>query len=133
MTQPLTSNNKHLFYSFSLLLLVDVLSLVFEKLASINTSGTGLAFYLNLLKQPYMWLGIGMGPIQLFIWKYILARTELSLAYPLTSLCYPLTMLFSVVFLKEKLDLTVWIGGLLITIGVAVLNMQTKGKNHAAT
>ncbi len=118
---------------FTLLLVVDVLGLVFEKVASVQATGEGWVFYGHLIQQPWMWLGLGMGPVQLLIWKYILARTELSLAYPLTSLSYPLTMLVSVFFLHEKLDITVWLGGVLITVGVAILNLKTKGEHHDAS
>jgi drug/metabolite transporter (DMT)-like permease len=124
------SSKWNLIFSFSLLLILDVLSLLFEKVASINASGQDMYFFLSLPQKPWMWIAIAIGPGQLLIWKYILGKTELSLAYPLTSLCYPLTMLVSVLFLGEHLDFTVWIGGFLITVGVTLLNVKTKGKVH---
>lgn len=126
VTQADTSRKLHAqgIYPFVLLLLVDVLALVFEKLASIQAGGNGLIFYVHLLQQPWMWLSLGLGPIQLLIWKTILTKTELSLAYPLSSLCYPLTMLTGILFFNEHLDRIVWLGGLLITAGAALLKTE---------
>jgi drug/metabolite transporter (DMT)-like permease len=110
---------------FCILLTLDVIALLFEKIAADHAmpspGGSGIQFYKTLVTQPWMWLGIGLGPIQLWIWTKILARTDLSLAFPVSSLSYPLTMIASEILLREKLSLVVWLGAILITIGVAIV------------
>jgi len=106
---------------FALLLVLDVFALLAEKMAAIHSSGTGLAFYASLVKQLWTWVGIGLGPLQLWVWTQILARTELSLAYPISSLSYPLTMVAAQWLFREHLPLPVWWGALLITVGVAIV------------
>ncbi len=68
-----------------------------------------------------MWLGVGLGLLQLLVWTGILARTELSVAVPISSLCYPLTMVAAQLVFRERLGWPVWVGALLITLGVAIV------------
>ncbi len=79
-----------------------------------------------------MWLGIGLGPLQLWVWTGILARTELSLAFPISSLCYPLTMVAAQLVFREQLGWQVWVGALLITLGVAIVS-DTSAEREART
>lgn len=106
---------------FAVLLLLDTAAFLLQKVASITAVGDGFAYYKSLLLHPWMWLSLALGPIQLWLWTRILRRTDLSLAYPLTSLSYPLTMLCTTLFFGEHLPIPVWIGGALITLGVAFL------------
>ncbi len=114
---------------FSILLVIDVLVLLFEKIAALHAhalEGNDILFYISLLKTPWMWLGVGLGPFQLWVWTKILARTDLSLAYCVSSLSYPLTIITAQFLLKEHLSLPVWLGVLLITMGVIIVGGQKK-------
>lgn len=109
---------------FAALLLVDVLALLFEKAAVLQAGaavGQELSFYIKLAQIPYTWLGILMAPLQLVVWTKILEKTDLSLAYPISSLVFPLTMISAWVLFREQMTPSVWAGAILITVGVAIV------------
>ncbi|HEY9746505.1 MAG TPA: hypothetical protein V6C99_09850 [Oculatellaceae cyanobacterium] len=112
------------------LLLIDVAVMVCNKVTELN-SAVGDNFYGNLVFQPTFWLGLLLSLLQLWTWTSILARTRLSLAYPVASLSYPLTMLAAQCFFAEKLSLLVWLGGALITFGVAIVGSASEEKREA--
>ena len=96
---------------FAVLLLLDTAAFLLQKFASAHAQGEGFAYYKSLLLHPWVWLALALGPVQLWLWTRILRNTDLSLAYPLTSLSYPLTMFCAMVFFQEHLLIPVWIGG----------------------
>ena len=106
----------------AIVLVLDVAVRVVEKIAVLRAAApASAAFVVSLLRQPWWWLGLALAPLQLFVWMRVLARTELSVAYPLSSLGYPLTMLAAAVLFGERLDWRVWLGAGLMTIGAALL------------
>jgi drug/metabolite transporter (DMT)-like permease len=107
-----------------LLLALDVIVFLIEKTASNHANGTGLALALSFLRQPWIWAILVLKVGQLAMWTVILARVNISLAFPLTSLGFPLAMLAAVVVLGERLTWQVWLGGLLITVGCVVMGPQ---------
>ena len=114
---------------FALLLLLDTAAFLLQKQASLHAQGEALAYYQSLLRHPWLWLALALGPMQLLLWTRILRRTDLSLAYPLTSLSYPVTMLCASLLFHEQVPLPVWAGGALITLGVGLL---AGPEDHAA-
>lgn len=101
-----------------LLLAVDTVVFLLEKVASNRSHGTGMEFYTHLLAQPFLYVSLALGVVQMWTWTRTLATTDLSLAYPITSLSYPATMLAAYLLLGERLPWQVWTGGALITTGV---------------
>ncbi len=111
---------------FLFLISLDVALRLLEKTAvagSLVDAHATLA--VGILKQPWWWLALALGPLQLWTWMRILARTELSLAYPLSSLSYPLTMVAAWRIFGEQLSWQVWLGALFITVGVAMVGSTT--------
>ncbi len=109
---------------FAILLTIDVLVLVLEKYATGvagSAVGNEIAFYLHLLQMPATWLVIVLAPIQLWVWTKILTKSDLSVAYPISSLCFPLTMIASQIVFHEKVSPVAWIGGVLIAAGIAIV------------
>lgn len=106
---------------FALLLLLDTAAFLLQKFASTRADGEGLVFLGNLLVHPWVWLPLALGPVQLWLWTRILSKTDLSLAYPLTSLAFPMTMILAAVFFREHLPWPVWVGAALITLGVSMM------------
>ncbi len=112
---------------FAILIALDVTVRLLEKMAVLGpTIDRHSAFALTLLQQPWWWLGLGLGPFQLWAWMCILARTELSVAYPLLSIGYPLTMAAAWLVFHESLSWQVWLGALFITVGVAIVGSATQ-------
>ena len=118
-------------YLMALLLTVDTLVFLLEKIASNRSAGTGSEFYLHLLAQPLLYVSLALGLVQMWAWTRILATTDLSLAYPITSLSYPATMLAAYLLLGERLPWQVWTGGALITTGVLYMGSAPAIKSNS--
>jgi drug/metabolite transporter (DMT)-like permease len=112
---------------FSCLTVLDTTAFVLDKIASTHADAAQGPFYLQVVTQPWIWLAFAIGPLQLWTWNKILARIDLSLAYPLTTISYLATMLVSQFIFHESLGPRVWAGAVLITLGVAVLG---KAEEH---
>ncbi|MGA2501793.1 MAG: hypothetical protein ABSH20_28970 [Tepidisphaeraceae bacterium] len=112
-------------FLFCLLMVLDVVVLLIEKTASNRAAGTGLHLATSFLSQPWVWMVLLLKVGQLFTWTAILARVDISLAFPLTSISYPLAMLAAVIVLSERPGWQIWIGGILITIGASVMGPGT--------
>lgn len=107
--------------ALGLLLLLDAAVWLAEKKGVSLTGDGGWNFVRGVLCQPLIWLAVAAGPLQLWLWTWILGRSDLSLAYPITSLAYPLTMGCAWVFLGEHIPAQLWAGALLITAGVVAI------------
>ena len=114
-----------------LLLSLEISAWMFDKVAILHASGSGFDFYISLISKPWIWCSILQRPLWFFIWNHILRNADLSKAYPITSLSYPLTMFAAQFFFHETPSLTVWIGGMLIALGVGVLGCE-KDKSQAS-
>jgi drug/metabolite transporter (DMT)-like permease len=112
---------------FLALLLLDTSVFVLDKVASRQAMIVSGPFYLRVVSQPWIWLAFALGPVQLVVWTRILMRIDLSLAYPLTTISYLATMVVSEVAFKETLGGRVWVGAMLIMVGVAVLGKTPEG------
>jgi len=123
MKTPLV-NRRHLPVGlFTILIFLDVAVRLLEKAAVVGSlMDSHTAFALNLMKQPWWWLGLALGPLQLWVWTGILARTELSVAYPLSSIGYPLTMATAWLVFNEQLGWQVWLGAAFMTAGIALVS-----------
>lgn len=108
----------------AVLLAFEVSAWIFDKIAITHSSGTGLEFYWSLISKPWIWFSLLPRPLLFLIWNYILSKADLSLVYPITSLSYPLTMLAVQLFFHESPNVLVWLGGLLVTFGVALLGFE---------
>jgi drug/metabolite transporter (DMT)-like permease len=59
-----------------------------------------------------------------FIWLGLLGKFDLSFLYPFESVSRLVLLLATVIFLKEKISLRLWLGVLLISAGVAVVALS---------
>ena len=65
--------------------------------------------------------GIGVYMLQAGVWWGVLSRTDLSYAFPLTSMSYVVLLVASRAFLGEHISLTRWMGATAIVFGVYLI------------
>ncbi len=77
----------------------------------------------KLLTNYVLIAGVIVYGVSAIIFVFALTGGELSVLYPLVATSYIWTCLFSVKFLKEKMNWWKWLGILLIVIGVSFIGM----------
>ncbi|MDP9023405.1 MAG: EamA family transporter [Actinomycetota bacterium] len=93
-----------------------------EPVSLVSSVGVGgmLGRVLTTWQVP---VGLGVFGLSAVFWLVTLSRLPLSVAYPIVSLSYLLILAFSVIVLGERPTLTVWIGALLIMVGIALIGV----------
>jgi multidrug transporter EmrE-like cation transporter len=76
---------------------------------------------LRVLLNPWFLLGLVLYAVSVVNWLVVLARMELSVAYPLMSAAYILTLLAGALLFKEPLSATRVVGTLVIIVGVILI------------
>lgn len=74
--------------------------------------------------SPFFLAGVAAGLVGTGCYYLMLARMNLSVAYPLLSIAYLFTAFASIVFLKETIGWPHWLGIGLICAGVALVSMK---------
>lgn len=82
---------------------------LFDTLWTVATDGTVL-------------LGLTTFALSACLWLLVLARVDVSLAYPFVGLGFIVTMVLAVLILKEPLSIARIAGTLLIVVGVVVIS-----------
>jgi len=67
---------------------------------------------------PKLTLGVTIMTMWFLLWIFLLQSYELSYLFPFDSLSTVLLSLGAMIFLKEKLTLRLWVGMILIVVGV---------------
>lgn len=111
------------------LLFINIILLVLgQSLWKAGLSGKELNFsfkaLMGLIFNPYIFIGLLIYIVATFIWLYVLSKGELSLVYPLQSLCYVLAAVIGVLFFKEQIPFTRWIGIGLIVLGAFFVSLK---------
>jgi len=78
----------------------------------------------RLLLTPRVYLGGMFSLLSLSIWLYVLSKADLNFAFSLDSMHYIFIAVGSVVFLKEKVGFTRWIGTISIVIGITLVALS---------
>ena len=82
------------------------------------------AFFTSLLTNwQFALCGISFASAGV-LWMYIVKHFPLSMAYPMVSLSYVFGMIAAIVFFHETVDLTKWLGVLLIMAGCILISMH---------
>jgi uncharacterized membrane protein len=79
--------------------------------------------FIAALRSTLMWAGIVLYGLSTLFYIFALRKEELSVIYPLVSTTYIWTTLFSIKFLKEKMNDYKWIGLGAIILGVVLVGM----------
>jgi drug/metabolite transporter (DMT)-like permease len=84
----------------------------------------GLTFsgMMKLFSNPFVLGGVAMIGSQMLIWMWVLARYDLTRAYPLISMSYVFGAIFAMVFLREHPGAMRLVGTFLIVVGVAMVS-----------
>ena len=85
-------------------------------------SGSTLELILSIAHSPLVWLGLGMYFIGALVWLLVLARVDVSFAYPFVGLGFILTMLLGFLLLGEVIGVARIIGTLLVVGGVVLIS-----------
>src|SRR5580658_10023211 len=72
----------------------------------------------SALASPLVWLGLCIYGASALAWLAVLARLDLSLAYPFVALGFVLTCFFGVLMFNEPLSALTLVGVALVVIGV---------------
>jgi drug/metabolite transporter (DMT)-like permease len=83
-----------------------------------------LHFLKYCVTNANIWAAITLNSSCLVIWLIILSFADLSQAFPLDSMQYLIITVFSIVFLKEKVNRLRWVGIAVIIIGIIVTGLK---------
>ena len=78
----------------------------------------------RFLASPLFLAAIATAIVGSLFYYCMLARMNLSIAYPLMSLAYLFVAVGSIVFCKESIPIHAWIGILFVCVGVALVSMK---------
>ena len=76
----------------------------------------------QLVANIYLWFGMICYGVSIVVWLYVLAKTEVSYAYPFLSLGYIITAIAGYAFFSENLSINRIVGILVICIGVVLIS-----------
>lgn len=79
------------------------------------------ASVLRLFLHLETWIGLCIYGLSAVCWLWVLARTPLSLAYPILSLTFPIVLMLSVLLFAEAISPLRWAGVGVIVVGVSLL------------
>lgn len=82
---------------------------------AIEKGGAGILFV--ALTSPMLWLGIAIYGFSVLLWLWVLAKVDLSVAYPFVGLSFLITMAFGVMLLNESVTPLRMLGTILIALG----------------
>ncbi len=126
---------------FALIVMTDLLEAaaeVFFKKGALATGITDITphsfipFVIKIFSTPVLWGGIGIYIMNFFLWMAVLARVDLSVAFPVGSTTYILTPILAMIFLHEKVGLMRWGGIIMVTIGIYLVSQtpETREENN---
>ena len=87
----------------------------------VNSIKKVINLVVHLLKTPRVLVGFVFSAISLLMWLFVLTKADLNFAFSIDSMRYILIALASVLFLKEKIKFTRWLGIFAVICGIALV------------
>ena len=75
----------------------------------------------HLFLHPQTWYGLFIYALSAICWLWVLARAQLSLAFPILALTFPIVLSLSALLFAEVISPMRWAGVGIIVIGVSLL------------
>lgn len=75
----------------------------------------------SIASSLFVWLGLGLYGLGAALWLGVLAKIDVSQAYPFVGLGFILTMVFGITLLGEQVNAVRLIGTCLVVIGVLLV------------
>ena len=88
---------------------------------TINQKHNWFALLYQAFTQPYVLIGLACYGLGASIWLLVLARIDVSVAYPFVGLGFILTMFLGALLLGEQMGAMRVIGTILVVIGVIIV------------
>ena len=85
---------------------------------SLSNARLYLKFLTNVVKEPLIWAGLISMGLCLVTWLVALSKSDLSFAFPVSSIHYILILFFAHLFLDEKIDAMKLIGTIGVFLGI---------------
>lgn len=76
------------------------------------------------LREPRLWIGLGLFGVSSLFWLVVLSRVPLSLAYPFVGISYVVVVGFSALVLHERVPLLRWVGVAVIVAGIIIVGLS---------
>ena len=87
----------------------------------INTVRKVIRLMIRLVLNPRVLVGLVFSALSLFIWLFVLTKSDLNFAFSMDSMRYILIALASVFVLKEKISIVRWLGIFAVVCGIAIV------------
>lgn len=87
----------------------------------INTVKKVIRLVIHLIKTPRVLIGSFFSALSLFIWLFVLTKSDLNFAFSIDSMRYILISLASVLILKEKINTVRWLGIFVVVCGIMLV------------
>lgn len=121
---------QNLFFVIFLIFLTDLCDTVSQLLLKsainsldlhINTVGKVIRLMVRLIMAPRVLAGFVFSALSLFVWLFVLTKSDLNFAFSMDSMRYILIALASVFVLKEKIGILRWIGIFSVICGIVIV------------
>jgi uncharacterized membrane protein len=87
----------------------------------INTVKKVIHLVIQLIKTPQVWISLIFSTLSLFMWLFVLTKSDLNFAFSIDSMRYILIALASVLILKEKINTVRWLGIFAVVCGIMLV------------
>jgi drug/metabolite transporter (DMT)-like permease len=87
----------------------------------INSIKKVIRLMVQLIKTPRVLIGSFFSALSLFIWLFVLTKSDLNFAFSIDSIRYILIALASVLILKEKINTERWLGIFAVVCGIILV------------